>query len=337
MSQLLIENTATLQQYFKVANDFPFENIKSSVIMAQNRYLKKVLGKTLWNSYFNSMSTALKEKLNPYLHAAVTNLALYLYLDKGAVMINSGGVYRRESEKEKTAYRYQSENLKFTLLDHGHNLLEDLIEFLQSNVQDYPLWKASSFYLENTKLLLSNATELERVLPKYSGRLVYLALLESIRYVEDFYIQPLLCDYYQELLLKKHQVSHQGINYTLAPEDALLLPDLHRAIAYLAIHQGLPNLSVEINLFGVTQNMKSDREAHLMFEPAPLDNLQLIQKDARYKGMNYLDKVKRILHSNINDYPTYENSPCYVPDSETRKTGNLDQMRPRSRDSFFQT
>lgn len=337
MSMLIIQNTPELQQYIKVSNDFPFDNVKSSISMAQNRYLKKVLGKDLWTHIFNGMDSSKKEALLPYLQACIAHLALYLYLDKGAVMINSGGVYRRENDKEKTAFRYQTENLKYTFLDHGHNLLEEVIEFLEENTADYPLWKSASFYLENTKLLLSSSIEFENILPKYSGRLVYRALLESIRYVEDFYIQPLLCDYYQELIYKKHALNVQGTNFVLNDYDRLVLKDVLTGIAYLSVHQGLPNLSVEINLFGISQNMKNDRDAHLMFEPVSTESIQMMQNDARYKGMNYLDKVKSILHSNIQYFPTYQNSECYVPDSETRKTGNIDQMRPRGRDAFFQT
>jgi len=329
MDNLFFQTTSELQQYIKLSNDFPFDNVKSSIKMAQNRYIKKVIGKALYQKFFEDMSADNKAKLLPYLQAPTAQLALYLYSDKGSVLISSGGFYRRESDKEKTAFRYQTESLKMTFLDHGHNLLEDLIEFLEDNISDYPEWKSSDFYLDNSNLILSSSRELERVNSKYSGRLVYQALLDSIHYVEDFY--------YDELILKKHKKTVDGAEYELEAQDKVILPDLLRAIVNLAIYQGLPNLSVEINLFGVTQNKKDDRNAYLMFQALDAEGLKAIQINAKNIGQNYLDKIKKTLHSNISDYTTYANSKCYVADSEIYKTGNLDQERPRLRDSFFQT
>lgn len=334
---LFFNSTAELQKFVKLSNDFPFDNVKSSIKMAQNRYIKKVMGKELYKKFFDDMTTENKDKLLPYLQGPTSQLALYLYADKGSVLISSGGFYRRESDKEKTAYRYQTESLKMTFLDHGHNLIEELIEFLEDNISLYPEWENSEFYQDNSSIILSSSTELERVNPKYAGRLVYQALLDSIRYVEDFYIRPVLCDYYDELILKKHYKTVDGINYELNPADKIIVSDLLRAITNLAIFQGLPNLSVEINLFGVSLASKDDRNAHLMFQPLDAIGLKSIQSDAKKVAQNYLDKIKKTLHNNIANYPTYEASNCYVPDSSTIRTGNLDQSRPILRDSFFQT
>jgi hypothetical protein len=336
MENLFIADKNTLASFLRISKDFNFDDFKSTLAHAQRRYIRKILGKELYNKCFDSdnpMDPDLMATLTAQINPALAQLAYFLYVSIHQVNISSGGIHALEGDTQKRPYRWQIEMLEISLLQNGHNLLESLIEFLDDNIEDFELWKESRFYKRNTSMLLSSSADLEEFLPKYSGRLVYMALFDSIQYIEDFTVRPLLCDYYDELVAKKHKKEESE----LSDSDNLILPFLLNAISRLSVAHGMHTLSVEINVFGVIEQKKDDRNAHLMFEQSSPENRQLIVNSMRTSGQNYLDKVKQLIHKNIDDFETYKESPCYVAESSTIRTGNVDQMRPEAKQSFFRT
>lgn len=336
--QILIANTAELVELIKVTNDFDFDAVQPSIEYAQETYINTILGEELVEN-FDDLADEDKENLIKRIKPALANLAFYHYIDIGNVQIGTHGIHILSNESSKPAFRWQVQDLKRTFQDKGHALLEKLILFLEKNIDTYPLWKNSECFSQRTNLLVSTAKEFNQGYNINSSRLVYLSLVQKINYVEDFLIKPILGEYFDELKNKKHKLRlpDDSGNYELSAADKLIVNHLMKCIPRYAIAEGIHTISVELNVFGVNQPLKDDRNAHEAFKPSPIESNNLIAQAARREADNYINLIKKIIHANIDEYQTYKDSEFYVAESDVPATQTVQQMRPIQRDSFFQT
>ena len=341
---LLITSTEELKEYFSVNTDFDFDQLKSSIDLAQSRYISKLIGETLLESALNDFaagegegesSNENNEKLLKMLKACTAFYAYYLFIDINQVNISDAGIHIKTTEYEKTAFDWQIKDVKETILNTAYDHSERIIKFLEKHIDEYQDWKKSECYTEISSLICHNTEAFNKGYNIGNKRLTYLAYLPKIKYVEDMIVSNMLCDYHDELLDKMHQKS--GESEELTPLELKLVDTLQKAIAKLAIAHGIFEFSVELNVFGVIQTTIEDRSGKRGYKPANNQTKEIISNNADIEGNAYLDKAIKIINTNIDTFETYKNSPCYVADEEQNVTGNATEMRPIQRDSFFQT
>lgn len=353
MNELLINSTEELKKYLSVVENFTFDALKSSIRLAQNRYIKKILGPTLFDLILNEFQSGEGEgegegeiliplekrtELLEYVNHSLAFLAFYNYVDINQLNISDSGIYVTESDHQKRPYRYQVEALKNNLLDSAYNNIELLFEFLQKNITVFETWKESDLFLKHSKLICFSAETFQKGYNINNQRLTYLGYLAKVEYVEDMIVSNMLCDYYDELLNKLHKIEKVNDSYpSLSALELKVVDALQKAIAKLAVGHGIHEFSVEQNVFGVIQQNVEDRSGSESYRPANNQSKEIISGNMIKEGQAYLDRAMKIIYANIDDFETFKNSPCYVDESEKPTTGGAIEMRPKQRDSFFST
>jgi len=321
-------------QFFTLDANFNFALIKPSIEAAQNTYIKKLIGAELLERLLTGIEdddlNAEESALLLKIKAALAPISVFSYTDIGNITFTESGMHTLHNENQKPAFEWQVQRFKNTVQDIAYTNFDLLLEFLESNATDFPLWTDSTAYTLYNATLIRTAAEFQLSYNINSSRLVFMALLPKMQYVEDLEISSVLCTYYAELLEKQ-------IAETLTASDKIILPYLKKAIARLTIAIGLVDLSIEANVFGVIKHESTGTSTYKGFKPADDKSMQLVVVAAEREGRQYLDKVLKIIYADIANYPTFAASPCYVEDSSSSTTGNLDEMRPKVYDSFFRT
>jgi len=355
MNQLLINSTEELKEYLSVVDGFTFDVLKPSIRLAQNRYIKKIVGPTLFNKMLNEFQDGegegegegeesilipieKREELLDLVKHSLAFLAFQNYVDVNQLNISDSGIHITSSDHQKTAFRWQIQDLKNHLLDTAYNNIELLMDFLNANIDIFEDWKESDLFLKKSNLICFNSQSFQKGYNINNQRLTFMAYLPKIEYVEDMIVSNMLCNYYDELLNKLHKKQKVDDAYpTLSELELKVVDALQKGIAKLAVSFGVHEFSVEQSVFGVIQKNVEDRSGTESFRPANNQSKEIIASSMKREGQEYLDKAMKIIKSNLDEFSTYKESPCYVEDSKAKSTGGAREMRPQQRDSFFST
>jgi hypothetical protein len=132
-----------------------YDNIKSR-LMQTAVVLQKALGKETYEKIVTAGIDAEEtEKLAlDYLKRAMLNFSFYHHLIFIAVRISNDGVTTKKAEDETTAFKYQTDELKISLVESAWFWMDQLYELLNSNPETFASWQASDQKKELTALLI---------------------------------------------------------------------------------------------------------------------------------------------------------------------------------------
>lgn len=138
---------------------FEFENIESSLIKAAVE-IRKVIGPSVYDKILELKDDEEKKNLYECLQKAMLHLAFYNNLIFIAVKIDNDGITTKKNNNETTAYKYQTDELKFSLIETAWFWLSALIEYLDSAEIDE--WNTSD-KKKAIKDLIINSEDLQMI------------------------------------------------------------------------------------------------------------------------------------------------------------------------------
>ena len=308
---ILFSDLDELKKYLSVNNSFTIKSLAPYITPAVDKYIKESISEdqydalvTAYEGTPSAEQTALIEKLQP----ALANFAMYIYLPFSEVNITDAGISRQESANFKTAYANQVEKLSSSLIEMGYDALETMLEFMEANEDDYPLWVASDAYTKNKAHFINDSKEFNKHYSIKRGRQTFRAIQTVMEDVELLFIKPAIgVDYYDELL--NLILTKAGIPAVDAP--ALLL--LRKALAHLTISEALAQSWVRLTANGVTFIEHTNASNKEIQKTATNDQMSLKIRQASTTGHRYLDKLKSLLDDNLDDYPTYRDDTTVNP------------------------
>lgn len=221
-------------------------------------------------------------------------LAAFAYLDDIGLIhatITDRGVARITTAEMPAAFRWEFNEVKAALEDKALTGMEQLLEFLEDNKDEFTTWANSAAYKQYHKFLIKTGTEFNEYYSLYQPLRTFQALRPVIALVEDMYLTQSLGDYLQTLKDKA------------APtDDELFVMDmLKKSEAYLSIKHAIETLPVRISDTGftVTAMRGTDKDAFETDRQPATDNLMSIKMDAADRdGQNYLFKAVKYLNMN---------------------------------------
>ena len=145
-----IEN---IKSALELAQDFLIDNISEDIYeLAIKHYESGV-----FNTPNQQNPVLLRyDRLTKYVQAAIVNFGFYYNIDFNAVRISNAGITRKDEDGEKTAYKYQVDNLKDSLLKIAHLRMNKLIEHLNGEKTYYTIWAAESSYNIDDKIYIND-------------------------------------------------------------------------------------------------------------------------------------------------------------------------------------
>lgn len=305
-----------IRQYLPVNSSITFASLQPYIESAERKYLKPVLGVDQYDelcAYYADPSVWPDIERIPKTHEdwlskllllvqkALINLAFHDGFSILSVNIGDSGAFRQESENQKPLFQYQEENLKNTFRSDGFNGLDTILEFLEENIENFPIFSASSAYTVFKSKFIRTAKEYSGIYNIFNSRLVFLHLQQYIDQVNDFDIIPVIGrEFFDELtggIISQEPVADK---YQKVINFIKKIQVFHSAV------RGINSLGMNITYNGIYflsdgTNSRNFKKA----DPAKAEDLHSLITNAKQNGQAYLTYLKEFLHANIDDYPTY--------------------------------
>jgi hypothetical protein len=289
----LIKTIEELQQYIttdvnlKTNNILPYqENTKAQIV--------RLLGKTLYDelqAWYDDGDTddAALEALLPYVQRPLANFTMHLAISALNVVIGPTGIGVVSTQSVAPASKDRTDALKADLLNTAWDAMEDLLEFLEANIDDYDSWSSSEAYSQQYEILIPSARRFDEILRIDRSRLKYLEWRPTMMDVELMEIVPQIS---QEMVDELKGEIKLG---AVTANNQKVLDKVQKALAYLTAYvEYEPEIGTSAT-YSITMRSFSD------------------SKREHYKqtGMKYLMSAKALMDANPTDYPTYTASDVY--------------------------
>lgn len=316
---MLFKSITEIKEYLSVSKDLAFDKIKPYIESAERDFILKLLGKEQYaelQTHYDEPGEDEKLKaLLQLVQTALINLAFYRGFSFLSVKISDQGFQRVEGDKFKGLFMNQEKNLKETFKVDGHNSLDRVLEYLEDNIADFEKFKLSANYTIRKNALIPDTATFDAIYDINNSRLVFLKLRRFMKQVEDLDLLPVIG---APLLTR--------IKTELAKDEpdekiTALVPALREPIAYLSIARGIKELRMNITDNGVFFESKDSTSDDAFKSKAISDNVALVTAEqAGVTGLQYMEILKDILKSTLEDYPEYIGSaPATVRRDNTDK------------------
>lgn len=313
------------KKFVSVTKATDLESIEPKINHSVKKYIEAWLGKAQLDAiilaHTPGPSTTQQAALIEKTQTSLANFSMFEYVPQAEITISDGGISQMGTENFKPAYSGQIERLRDDLIQTAYDSLEYMLEFLEDNESDYPLWVAGSGYTKNKEFFINSAKEFEEHYPIIRGRQTFKAFRPILDDVECFYIKPSIGpDFYAYL---KNKIKLKTA-FTTPELEAMRI--LRKAVAHFTIKNASIQGWVKFTSNGVVYQEHKASETSIN-ERKTANNNQIgikIQK-AEDTGQRYLNKVIDFLDANLDDFPTYRDDIVVNPPEEPCETPKLDQ------------
>lgn len=194
---------------------------------------------------------------------AVARIGFAGYLPFAEIQIGGDGVTITSAADRKAAFEYQTNKITAVLLETGWKALDELISLVAANPSQFPGWAQSPYYEEHQRAIFKTPAEFSRYYPIQDRWLTFWALRPFIRAVEE--------NQGEDYLPKISQAAAGDVDL-----ENLLKRKLNRALAYQAVLDGIPLLSVELKGVNVQVNYASQFGNATYYTPPTEDQLSFV-------------------------------------------------------------
>ncbi len=238
--------------------------------------------------------------LLPYVQKPLALLTMYEYAKVGGIQFGENGIFRLETESQKSAYKYQENQFSRFMLESGYDAIERLLNFLDENSTDYPVWTASEAFARHRSLLLNTAVQFREAYTSDLSRYTFEVLRPIIRDIEDFAIKGTIGSELYGIL----KAGILAANLTTARKA--LLKVIHNATASFAIEEGMKRQWVQFSGKDIVQNEKLEPQSYQKEASPGMATLNVSTQHAEDWGNRHIVSIKAYLLENIDDFPEYQ-------------------------------
>lgn len=309
----LLKTKDDIKKYISVNATIDYDNVKPYIERAESTYIKPTISVAQYNALDSSNLNSNEQTALDIIKAATAYLAYYFYLPELQVQISDQGIHIITGEHKKTAFPWQIQQLSDHWLNTGLNALEDALQFMEDNQSDFSDFVNSNAFTVYRDLFVHTADIFDSIYGIGGSRRIFQKLKPIMAQVEQKAIKHILC---QDLF---DDIKNDLMNDTLGGANEDLLPIIRKAVVYKTVEQAVGELAVDITSSGLTlTNMLAEGDSTKERKQADASSLMAFKENARLKGDDYLEDLRKYLNDNIDSYPLFKNSDCY--DSEANST-----------------
>ncbi len=331
----LLNSTADFRQHVRLNASTEdadyFLSLQPDMLLAEDDYLRPLLGAAFYDGVAETAAApgdAVHERLRYLLGSALANLTMVGFLDVAQVQISGSGVQIISTEREKTAFQWQINDLKASFSRKGFGALEKVLTHLEAHANDFATWEGSAAAARARAHFLNTAAQFAEHYPITNGRLTFLSLLPLIRKTEAFALEPVLGeDFYEELK------AQQAAGTLSAENQALVTKYLQPALAHLTMAQAIGELGFGLNGNSFELNVyRPDSANSKESDPGLQKLLDMKGGQALDDGERFLRRLRTHLNATATAtrYATYFASAAYdVP------ANSLAYLRSATSDAVF--
>lgn len=332
---MLLNSINDVKNVIQVSAAATFDRLKPHLANAESTYIQPLLGAEMYAAILEYQADDETYKITEpgfststppedvdedeypyaivlwYAQHAIVNLAYHLGFDSLNAYIADQGFGRLESDRVKSLFKYQEDNLKRYFRETGMNSLDTMLEILELNIEKLP-----EFATELQKLKGKIIPDTKTFNAHYhigNSRIVFLRLQTHIKTVEELQIvsavgADVINTVYTELAKE-----------TPAQSVVKLLPYLRDPLVHFAVAMLMEDTGAEITERGLYfKGVKNIVNSDLIMPAAEPRVLELI---ARTKSIanQYMQRLNRYLTENWIGYdnPRYR---AHNRDNTDKKT-----------------
>ena len=278
------------------------------IAMAAQKHLKLWVGETLWKKlvdYIAAGSTPTNEtfdKLMPYVRKPLAFLTFEEYARIGSVQFSDAGLFRTESETHKSAYKYQENNYRESMMENGYEAIEMMLFFLEANEGDYTDWQTSTGYTRNKALVINSAATFRDRYSRSISRHTFEMLRPILEDVEWFSLYPIMgAEQYEDI---KSKIADKSI--TSSQHDAQLLELMQKAAAYFTVKEGIRRNLLQLKGNRVIQIDALEPQSSKKEGQASSNAIRIAHNHNDELGNRYISRIIKYLNDNIDEFPEYK-------------------------------
>lgn len=147
-----------------VRKEAHFELFKPYVLKAQTGLITDLIGKEQLLELQATPSSELRSLVEKTIIWNAFQDAWY----HAFYQISSFTINRAEPKETSNLFRYQEDGIQKDIVRKADESTESLMLFLEKNIDQYPIYKASDEFKENFRTLISSPSALQRALPEVS-------------------------------------------------------------------------------------------------------------------------------------------------------------------------
>ncbi len=187
-----------IKQYVKTSAALSFTVMVTPLRNAFDTFISPLLGEEMTNKlveFYNSdESKDCEKQVLAIAQKANANLAFYNDFDEINVRITDSGTQRQENVDSgfKTLYQSQEHNLRRSFRNKGFNALDQMLEFLEKNIDSFDSFKKSNAYTFRRDNIVPSASFADKFYFIASSRIVFLRMLPHLEFVENTLVRQTL-------------------------------------------------------------------------------------------------------------------------------------------------
>ncbi|UOQ96604.1 hypothetical protein MUN81_15315 [Hymenobacter sp. 5317J-9] len=271
-----------------VHKNMNLDTVLSFVGQAEALYLVPVLGEGLVEQLGNLPAEQAPAKLVALRSKFRDALAYYVVLEAApflSVAFGDLGLLEASSEKAAPSRQWVYNNFIEAAAAAGDKLLDVALAWLDAHAADYTDELDSAEYRSRKQLVVSSAAQLGEYVATGGSRRFFLALLPTLRQVEEFELADVLGDALLEQV-------REGLASGEAPtaDTRKLLALARPFVAHQAFANGILGLSVA--LMGTSLRLLSDNEAVRQRLAAPAEVVSALSQQAQAAATKYQARLQ---------------------------------------------
>lgn len=301
-----VKTIADIQLGVKVEGDTRFEAVDPYLISAEENYLKDYLGAELFAAMgdpgYNPDKLA---KVSNPIKIAVSCFAFYHLINEGSLKLNEHGAKESSNDLVAAPAKWRDDNQKAELVRRGDIAIDNLLDILMSNPDDYPEWASSRWYKMRTTLLISTAKVFDEYVPIGKSTRVFLRLLPDLRKSNSM-LSSYICSELPARLMD-HLADPETDEPAVEAIDALM-PYVQEVIAYDTIIRAIPRFNFFNTPIGII---------FYTIDDSTMTKTAISSTDKKELKASYQAKLdesiatlRAYLGQNLSDFPEYANSSC---------------------------
>lgn len=324
---MLLNNTDELKTFVAVSEQLSWDGIEPYVKIAEMNYLKPLIKDELYtrlNDYLEQGSAAesgdddaaaVSQALY-FARKSVANIAVWEGFTIISANFSNKGARRTESEDHKSQFKYQEDEFKDRLLNNGHNALDELLTYLEDNIEYFPEFEETETYTNLKVSVIKDTKTFDSIYDISSSRLVFLKLKRFITQSLDLDIKKVLgADLYDEIITELAKDSP-------AAKVTNLVPYVQKPLVFYSIARGIDELGYNITDKGIVFMKGTSYLDGMIKEQKATGDVMMIAHKARTTGDHYLELLKQFLIANASTYTTYsgQSGTVFKRDNTGKKT-----------------
>lgn len=299
---MLITTKDQIKRYVSLTS-INIDTVSPSMRKVERRILIPFISQDVYNrlSQDESLLSSKEVQLLDLCREALVNLSYYIYFPHMIIDVGDGGATRTETAEKKAAYLGDKHRAQDKLRDDGYDALEEILEFLYENIDDFVGFRDTEIYKTLSHYLISSVKEFSRYYKGVSF-LVFLNMISFMSIVEDkFKDKNALGGFYDEIKEKTQ-------DKMLDSDWAVILELTKKAFVYMTYAETADELGIKMDDRGLyIETIKGWPGNNLK----PQDHLsdgkkfELIEK-CRIRASVYLSELKEYLLENHEKFPSYK-------------------------------